>query len=85
MRYSEFFPQHGFYTNYFPMTLGKCRNVLRGKVLGGATHHVRDANIASVLCLFRWELVAVDSHVLVDQEAEVDGDYKWVYPLTPTL
>lgn len=78
MRDSEFFSQHGFYTNYFSMTLGKCRNGLRGKVLGGATHHIRDANMARVLHLFRWELVAVDSHVLVDQEAEEDGDYKWV-------
>lgn len=77
---SEFFPQHGFYTSYFSVTLGKCRNGLRGKVFGGSTHHVRDAYMARVLNLFRWELVAVDSHVLVDQDTEVDGDCKWVQP-----
>lgn len=78
MRDSEFFPQHGFYTNYFPVTLGKCRSGLRGKILGGATHQVRDANMARVLHLLRWELVAVDSHVLMDQDAKIDRDCKWV-------
>lgn len=52
----------------FFVTLGKCRNGLRGKVFGGSTHHLRDAHMARVLNLLIWELAAVDSHVLMDQD-----------------
>lgn len=53
---------------------GQVQKWLKGEEFRGYYHHVRDANMARVLHLLRLEVVAVDSHVLVDQRAEVDGD-----------